>query len=158
MKLICLTVVGLYLMALGIHFESFGSLYAPVLDLLVPLRSDVELGQEGLDINFILDGQKASLEVLGEGQILVAASLALCISASSAAWRGDGPLPLVLRIVADPLAFSRTVFLEPQVLFSILVCISHSNFWLFQHPGREVPDISCLSFSGLYVVGVGFLR
>ena len=54
--LLCLAVVGVDLMALGVHFEIFGSLRAPVMGLLVSLDIDVELGQEGLDITLILDG------------------------------------------------------------------------------------------------------
>ena len=37
-------------MALGMNFDSFGSLCAPVLDLLVSLGIDVELGEEILNI------------------------------------------------------------------------------------------------------------
>ena len=43
-------------MALGIHFEIFGSLYAPVPGLIVSLVIFVELGEEGLDIDCILYG------------------------------------------------------------------------------------------------------
>ena len=43
-------------MALGMNFDSFGSLCAHVPGLLVSLGIDVELGQEGLDIALILDG------------------------------------------------------------------------------------------------------
>ena len=60
-------------------------LRAPVPVLLVSLCIDVELGQEVLDINLVLDGQKAILEVLSEVQLLVAVSLTWCISTSSAA-------------------------------------------------------------------------
>ena len=67
-------------MALGIHFGNFGILRAPVPGLLVSLGIYVELGQEGLDINLILDDQNSSLEVLCGGQILVAVSLSWCIS------------------------------------------------------------------------------
>ena len=62
-------------MALGMHFDSFGSLCAPVPGLLVSLSIDVELVQEGFDITFILDGYKASLEPLGEDHLIVAVSL-----------------------------------------------------------------------------------
>ena len=62
-------------MALRMHFGSFGSLCAPVLGLIVSLGIDVELGQEVLDISLILDGNNFSLEVLGQGQLLVAVSL-----------------------------------------------------------------------------------
>ena len=51
-------------MALGMHFDSFGGIFGPVPCLLISLGSDVELGQEGLDIYLILDRYKASLEVL----------------------------------------------------------------------------------------------
>ena len=47
--------VGVELIALGMHFGSFGSICAPVPDLLVSLGIDVELLQEGLDIALILD-------------------------------------------------------------------------------------------------------
>ena len=67
--------VEVELVALGMHFENFGSLRAPVPGLLVSMGIYVELGQEGLGITLVLDGQKASLEVLGEGQIIVAVSL-----------------------------------------------------------------------------------
>ena len=48
--------VGVELMALGVHFGSFVSLCAPVLGLLFSLGIYVELVQEGLDITLILDG------------------------------------------------------------------------------------------------------
>ena len=53
--LLCLEVVGVELMALGIHFDSFGSICAPVPGLLVSLGIDVELEQDGLDIVLIID-------------------------------------------------------------------------------------------------------
>ena len=59
-------------MALGMNFRNCVSLLAPVPGLLVYLGIDVKLGQEGLDIILVIDVQKASLEVLSEGQILVA--------------------------------------------------------------------------------------
>ena len=71
---------------MGVHFEIFVSLCAPVPGLLVSLGIDIELGQKGLDIALILDGWKASLEVLGESQLLVDVSLACWFGASSAAW------------------------------------------------------------------------
>ena len=43
-------------MALGIHFDSFGSICDPFTGLIVSLGVDVELGQKGLDIALILDG------------------------------------------------------------------------------------------------------
>ena len=43
-------------MALGLHFDNFGSLRAPVLGLIVSLVIYVELVQEGLGINLFLDG------------------------------------------------------------------------------------------------------
>ena len=49
-------------MALGVRFENCGSLHAPVPGLLVPLEIFIELGQEGLDVNFFLEGQNYSLE------------------------------------------------------------------------------------------------
>ena len=70
-----MTVVGVELVALGMNFGNFGSLRAPILGLLVSLGIDVELGQEGLDIAFVLDEQKDVLEVLSEDQLLVAVSL-----------------------------------------------------------------------------------
>ena len=73
-------------MALGIQFDSFGNLCAPVPGLLVSLSVYFELGQEGLDITFILYGYKASLELLGKGQLFVAVSLSWWLSASSSAW------------------------------------------------------------------------
>ena len=42
--------VWLELVALGINFENFGSLRAPVPVLLFSLGIDVELGQDDLDI------------------------------------------------------------------------------------------------------------
>ena len=57
-------VVGVELMALGIHFDNCGSLRAPGKVLLVHLGIYVELGQEGLDITLVIDGNKARIEVL----------------------------------------------------------------------------------------------
>ena len=42
-------------MALWENFDSFGSLCAPVPDLIIFMGIDVELGQEGLYIALILD-------------------------------------------------------------------------------------------------------
>ena len=57
----------------------------------------------------------------------------------------------------EPLAFSGRVFFTPPILFSILGFISHSTFWIFQHPGYKVPDVGWLSPSGLPVGYVGFI-
>ena len=73
-------------MALGIHFDSFGGLCALVPGPIVSLGIDVELGQEGLEIALIFDVYKFSLEVLGEGQLLVAVSLTWWISDPSSTW------------------------------------------------------------------------
>ena len=51
-------------MNLGMHFDNCGSLCAPVPGLLVSLGIYVELGQEVLDITLVIDGHKASLEVI----------------------------------------------------------------------------------------------
>ena len=56
--------VGVELVALVIHFENWGCLHSPAPVLLISLVIIVELGQEGLDIILVLDGHKASLEVL----------------------------------------------------------------------------------------------
>ena len=71
-------------MNLGVHFDNFGSLYASVPGLLISLGMYVELGKKILEITLVLDGQKASFEVLSGGQILVALYLAWFLSASSA--------------------------------------------------------------------------
>ena len=63
-------------MGVGMQFGRCGSLYAPVLGLLVSLGIYVELRREGLDMILFLDGQKAILEVLSKGQLLVAVSIA----------------------------------------------------------------------------------
>ena len=73
-------------MALGVNFDGFGSLCAPVPGLLVYLFIDVELVQEGLEVTSIIDGYKASLELLGEGQIIVSVSLTWWFSATSSIW------------------------------------------------------------------------
>ena len=78
-----MVVVGVELVALGVHFEKCGSLRAPVPGLLFSLGVYVELVQEGLDITLVLDVQKAILEVPNESQLLFAASLSWWISASS---------------------------------------------------------------------------
>ena len=77
--------VRVELMALGMQFENCGSLCFPVTGLLVYMGIGVELEQEGLDITLVLDGQKPRLEILSEGQLLVAVSLAWWISAYSTA-------------------------------------------------------------------------
>ena len=76
--------VGVELVILGVHFENCDSLHAPVSSLLISLGIDVELVQEVLDIILVLGGQSSSLEVLSEGQIRVAVSLAWWLSAYSA--------------------------------------------------------------------------
>ena len=78
-------VLGVELVALGMHFDNFGSLHAPVPGLIFSLGIDVELGQEGLYITLVLDGQKSSLEVLSEGHILASISFDWLFSDSSAA-------------------------------------------------------------------------
>ena len=45
-----MSVVGLYLIALVVHFVNCGSLHASLTVLLVYLVIYVELGQEGLDV------------------------------------------------------------------------------------------------------------
>ena len=82
-------------MALGVRFDNFGCLRAPVLGLIISLIFGAELGQEVLDISLVFDGQKYSLEFLIEVHLLVAVSLAWWLSTSSAAWLGDAPLPVV---------------------------------------------------------------
>ena len=51
---------------------------------------------------------------------------------------------------SGPLAFYRAVFLAPPVLFSILGFF-YSTFWIFEHPGWEVPGVVGLSLNGLHV-------
>ena len=67
------------------YVDNCGSICAPVPGLLVSLGIDVELGQEGLDNNLVIYGQKSILEVLSEGQILVVVSLTWCLSDHSTA-------------------------------------------------------------------------
>ena len=71
-------------MNLGVHFDNFGSLHAPVLGLIVSLGIYIELVQEGLGITLVQGDQKNILEVLSEGQLLVTVSLACWISDSFA--------------------------------------------------------------------------
>ena len=80
-----LEVVGVELMALGAHFENWGSLRSPVLCILVSLGIYVELVHEVLDVTLLLDGQKFILEFLSDGLILVSVSLYWWLSASSTA-------------------------------------------------------------------------
>ena len=72
-------------MDLGVRFDNCGSIRAPVPGLLISLVIYIELVQEVLDIALVLDGQKSSLEVLIEVQILVFVSLAWWICDSFAA-------------------------------------------------------------------------
>ena len=81
--LLYLAVIGVDLMDLGVHFGGFVSLRDPIPGLLIYLGIYVELGQENLDITLVLDVQKTRLELISEGQILVAVPLACWISASS---------------------------------------------------------------------------
>ena len=76
---------GVGWVALGIHIEKLSSLCAPVPVLFFSLFKYVKLVQEGLDTTFVLDTQKYILEVLSEGNIVVAVSLAWCISDFSTA-------------------------------------------------------------------------
>ena len=64
------------------HFDNYGSLHAAVPGILVSLVVYVELGQEGLGIDLFLDGQQASLEVLGGGKLPISVSLAWWLSDS----------------------------------------------------------------------------
>ena len=52
--LLYLAVVGVELMDLGMHFDSFGSLCDTVLGLRVSIWIDVELAQEGLEVALVL--------------------------------------------------------------------------------------------------------
>ena len=63
---LCLAVVGVELVALWVHFDSCGSLRAPVPVQPVSLVVDVELVQKGLNIALVLSVQEASLEFLSE--------------------------------------------------------------------------------------------
>ena len=71
-------------MALGVHFDNCGSIHDPFPGLLTYLGIDIEFVQEVLDVTLFLDVQKAGLEFISEGQLLVAVSLAWWISDSSA--------------------------------------------------------------------------
>ena len=62
------------------HFDNCGNLCAPVTFIKFPLGIYVELGQEGLEITFVLDKQNSRIEVFSEGQFLVAVSFAQCLS------------------------------------------------------------------------------
>ena len=130
---LCLVVVGLSLLDLGIQFDKCGSIRSFVPGLLVSLGIDVEMGQEGLDIALVLDGQNSSSEVFSEGRILVSVSLAWWLSASSTSSWGTSPLPVIFWIVAYPLSFSSVVFLIPPILFSFRGFIYYYTFWLFQY-------------------------
>ena len=132
--------LGVELVALRMHFENWGSICEHFPSILVYLEIDIELGQEGLEINLVLDDQKARLEVLSEGHIIVDVSFAWWLSAPSADLWGTVPITTILSIVADPLEFPSAVLLKPSILISILVFIYNSNFWLFQILGWEVPD------------------
>ena len=55
-----MAVLGVELVDLGIHFENCGSIYEPVLGLILSLDIDGELGQEGLDITLVVDSQNTS--------------------------------------------------------------------------------------------------
>ena len=63
-------------MALVMHFDSCGILRAPVLGPIFSLGIYIELVHEGFDIILVIDGQKVSLEVLSDGQLLVAVYIA----------------------------------------------------------------------------------
>ena len=143
---------------LPVAFQYQFNINVHFLGKLVSMYIDVELVQEGLDIALVIYVQKSSLEVLSEGHIFVAVSLSWWIIAPYTVWKVTSPLPVAFQIVADPLYFSRALLLTPPVLFSILVFVSHSIFWIFQHPGWEVPDVVWISLSGLPFGCVGFIR
>ena len=126
--LLCLEVVGVSLMALGMHSDSCGSLRAPVPGLLVSLIIQVELVQEGLEITLVLDDQKSSLEFLSEGQISVTASLTWWLSSSSTTRWGTVLVPGIFWLVEYPLSFSSMVFLAPPILFSALGFFPNTPF------------------------------
>ena len=77
--------VWVELVALGMQFGNDCSLRAPGTGVLFSLGIDVELGQEVLDNNLVIYGQKSRLEVLSGGQILVVVSLTWCLSDHSTA-------------------------------------------------------------------------
>ena len=112
--------VGVEFMALGTHFDNCASICEPVTRLIISLGSNVDMGQEGLDITLVLDGKNTSLQVLSAGQILVAVYLYWWINASSTDWFSTGPLPEIFWIITDPLAFDRAVSLAPPVLIYIV--------------------------------------
>ena len=120
-EFLCLEVVGVDLMALGMHFGSCVSLRAPVPGLIVSLGIYAELGQEGLGITLVLDSQKSSFEVISYGKLLVDVSLDWWFSSSSTAWLFAGLITVIFWLLADPLDFARAVLLEPPILFSTLV-------------------------------------
>ena len=82
-SLLCLAVVGVYLLALGMFFDNCGSLCAPVSGLIFSLGNGVESGQEVLYIYLVLDVHKASLELLSEVKLIADAYMAWWLSASS---------------------------------------------------------------------------
>ena len=75
--------VGVDSVVLSKKIDNCGSLCESVLGLLFCLGIYIVLGQRGLDITLVLDGQNASLEVPSECQRLVYLSLDWLISASS---------------------------------------------------------------------------
>ena len=79
--MLCLAVVGVYVLDLGIHFNNCGSLHVPIPDQLVSLGIDVDLEQEGLDTTLVLDDHKESVGFLSKGQLLVIVSLACYLNA-----------------------------------------------------------------------------
>ena len=51
-------------MTMGIHFDSHGSIQAPVPGLLVYLGIYVELEQEGLNVALVLDAHEDGFKIL----------------------------------------------------------------------------------------------
>ena len=78
------------------YFENYCILCANSSVLLASPGIGVEFKQEGLGITLVLDGQKADLEFLSGGQLILAVSLAWWISASSSDLLDNGLLPVVL--------------------------------------------------------------
>ena len=70
-------------MIFWMHFGNCGSLCDPSPILIFPLGIYVELGQKFFVVTLVLDRKKAILEVLIEGRLFVAVSIAWCLNASS---------------------------------------------------------------------------
>ena len=143
-------------MSLGMHFDSFGSLCAPVPGLLVSLALILNWDRMSwTSLWYLMDISPALKSLIRVSLFLIypfpgglVPPPPLCevpfrFPWSSVLWGTHWTFP---------------VWCSLHHQYSFPYFFSCSTFWIFQNPGWYVPGVGLLSISGITVGGVGFIR